>query len=98
MYEVADGSRIQMWQALTTTDRLTVSDIASDWVECEFFLGGGKSLSQTAGKDAIKPFSDGGLRNNCLTLAGFAFSYLIITVVPGDFLIRALTLGRCTHH
>ena len=40
MYEVADGSRIQMWQALTTTDRLTVSDIASDWVECEFFFWG----------------------------------------------------------
>ena len=59
---------------------------------------GGKRLSQTTGKDAIKPFSDGGLRNNCLTLAGFAYSYLIITVVPGDFLIRALTLGRCTHH
>ena len=29
MYEVADGSRIQMWQALTTTDKLTASDIVS---------------------------------------------------------------------
>lgn len=30
MYEVADGHRIQMWQALTTTDRLQASDIVSD--------------------------------------------------------------------
>lgn len=30
MYEVADGPRIQMWQALTTTDKLPVSDIVSD--------------------------------------------------------------------
>lgn len=94
MYEVADGARIQMWQALPTTDRLVVSDIVS----YEFFLGRRRNVFQARGEDAIKPFSNGGLRNNYRTLAGFAFSYLIITVVPWRFLIRVLTLGRCTHH
>lgn len=86
MYEVADGPRIQMWQALTTTDKLPESDIVSGLVSVS--LGEKKSFS-AKGMDAIKPFSNGGLRNNDLTLAGFALSYLIITVVPGDF-----SLGR----
>lgn len=82
MYEVADGPRIQMWQALTTTDKLPVSDIVSDAGSKNF----GKLVSfKPKEKDAIKPFINGGLRNNYCTLAGLAFSYLIITVVPGDF-------------
>lgn len=35
--------------------------------------------------EAVKPCGECGLRNGGHTLAGFASSYLIITVVPGDF-------------
>lgn len=44
MYEVADGPRIQMWQALTTTDKLPESDIVSGLVSVS--LGGKKSHFQ----------------------------------------------------
>ena len=39
------------------------------------------------------------LKNNYLIFPGLALRcYLIITVLPGDFLIRVLTLGRRMHH
>lgn len=70
---------------LTTTDKLPVSDRVSDLVRQNFFFFGGGSVFQPKGKDTIKPFINGGLRNDYCTLAGFAFSYSIIAVVPGDF-------------
>lgn len=84
MYEVADGPRIQMWQALTTTDKLPVSSsILADLVSKN---SGGKEVS-------FKPMER--MQSNLLSTVGsgttitlwlgFAFSYLIITVVPGHF-------------
>lgn len=81
MYEVADGPRIQMWQALTTTDRQPGSDIVSDAASGKF----GRKISFNPKQRAQSNLASvAGPR----IIIGFVVSYLIITVVPGDFSLR----------
>lgn len=77
MYEVADGHRIQMWQASTTTDSLPASDIASELVNYNLERKISFSLKQRMQSNLLSVIGPG-------VIISFVVSYLIITVVPGD--------------